>query len=225
MAGSVRLVYAVIFSLFLGFGITIGTSFFGGIYSEATSALTCQNSLPLYKYFWMVPLFTIFLIIANQGRVNQMPMMVITSCVGFAINHFSSRRFSSNAQISNTLGALGIGFIANLYSRFFHGLAAATLLPAIFVQVPSGLAAGGSLISGVTSANRITNHTSSNTTVNGTAPVDGMTQGIIDMDINTMVFNVGFSMIQVAIGIAVGLSLSALVLYPCGKKRSALFSF
>ncbi len=44
-------------------------------------------------------------------------------------------------------------------------------------------------------------------------------------DMNNMVLDVGYSMIQVAIGITVGLSLSALVVYPCGKRRSGLFSF
>ena len=44
-------------------------------------------------------------------------------------------------------------------------------------------------------------------------------------DLNTIVFNVGFSMIQVAIGITVGLFLSALIVYPLGKRRSGLFSF
>jgi hypothetical protein len=42
---------------------------------------------------------------------------------------------------------------------------------------------------------------------------------------NTIVFNVGFSMIQVAIGITVGLFLAALIIYPFGKRRSGLFSF
>jgi hypothetical protein len=44
-------------------------------------------------------------------------------------------------------------------------------------------------------------------------------------DLNTIVFNVGFSMIQVAIGITVGLFLAALIVYPFGKRRSGLFSF
>lgn len=44
-------------------------------------------------------------------------------------------------------------------------------------------------------------------------------------DLNTIVFNVGFSMIQVAIGITVGLFLAALIVYPLGKRRSGLFSF
>jgi hypothetical protein len=44
-------------------------------------------------------------------------------------------------------------------------------------------------------------------------------------DTNSTMFNVGYSMIQVAIGISVGLFLSALVIYPFGKRRSGLFSF
>jgi hypothetical protein len=44
-------------------------------------------------------------------------------------------------------------------------------------------------------------------------------------DLNTIVFNVGYSMIQIAIGITVGLFLSALIVYPLGKRRSGLFSF
>lgn len=43
--------------------------------------------------------------------------------------------------------------------------------------------------------------------------------------VNSAVLNVGYSMIQVAIGITVGLFLSALVVYPMGKRRSGLFSF
>lgn len=44
-------------------------------------------------------------------------------------------------------------------------------------------------------------------------------------ELNSIVFNVGYSMIQVAIGITVGLFLSALIVYPLGKRRSGLFSF
>jgi hypothetical protein len=46
-----------------------------------------------------------------------------------------------------------------------------------------------------------------------------------ETDLNTIVFNVGYSMIQIAIGITVGLFLSALIVYPLGKRRSGLFSF
>ena len=88
------------------------------------------------------------------------------------------------------------------------------MLPAIFVQVPSGLAAGGSLLASITQADEITK--------NGTK---------IAADVSTMgnlegtAFNVLFKVIQVAIGISVGLFMSALIVYPLGKRRSGLFSF
>lgn len=96
--------------------------------------------------------------------------------------------------------------------RVGYGLAAAAMLPAIFVQVPSGLASGGSLVAGVTSANAITG--------NSTAEAASGSS-----DLSSGAFTVLGSVIQVAISISVGLSLAALLVYPLGKRRSGLFSF
>lgn len=218
------------------------------------------------------------LIIINQAKWKQAPMMMIIAFAGYIVNYFSSRKFSGNTQISNTLGALAIGVMANLYSRIggrvenmaldlwevrlrprwksfrkhvfgFQGryktpksmeegtagdhesiympkarrvgysLAAAAMLPAIFVQVPSGLAVNGSLVSGIASANQITgNATNGTQVVNTTSLADASA-------LNSIAFTVGYSVIQVAIGITVGLFLSAIVVYPFGKRRSGLFSF
>lgn len=220
VAGSVRMVYAIIYSLFLGFGITIGTSFYGGIDKNATSDTSCRTDTPTWFKFIFVPPFTLCLIMINQGKWKQTPIMMIIAFVGYIVNYFSALRFDTNVQIANTLGALAIGILGNLYSRLRHGLAAAALLPAIYVQVPSGLAASGSLVSGLTSADQITRENRTNA---GTTTISSATSS--DSDVNSMVFNVGYSMIQVAIGITVGLFLSALVVYPFGKRRSGLFSF
>lgn len=221
VAGSIRMVYAIIYSLFLGFGITIGTSIYGSIDRNAISEVECRDSLPRNWSFLFVLVFTFCLIVIHQGKWIQMPVMMAISLVGYVVNYFSVLRFASNVQVAQTLGALTIGLLGNLYSRFFHGLSAAALLPAIFVQVPSGLAASGSLISGLASANQMINGTK-----HGTMIVSNATQaGSGTIDINSTVFNVGYSMIQVAIGITVGLFLSSLLIYPLGKRRSGLFSF
>jgi len=96
--------------------------------------------------------------------------MLIIAFIGYVVNFFSAKKFPSSAQISNTLGALAVGVVGNLYSRIRHGVAAAALLPAIFVQVPSGLAASGSLLAGINNADQITNTT---TYTNGTARANG----------------------------------------------------
>lgn len=197
---------------------------YGLIDSNATSATTCSNPITGFYKWPFVPLFTLCLCIINQAKWKQIPVMLFISFAGYIVNYFSALKFPSSPQISNTFGALAVGVLGNFYSRLRHGLAAAALLPAIFVQVPSGLAASGSLLAGISSADIITNST---TYANGTAKINGTSSVSLTSggDLNTVVFNVGYSMIEVAIGITVGLFISSLIAYPMGKKRSGLFSF
>jgi uncharacterized membrane protein YjjP (DUF1212 family) len=278
VAGSVRMVYAIIYSLFLGFGITIGTVLFGLMYKDATSQTQCRGPMSSHWYYFFVIAFSICLMVINQAKFKQMPMMMVISLIGYVVNFHSSSYFKSNAQISNTLGALAIGIAANLQARFGrhvenwsidfwesrlrprysrlrkrwmrsrhgvhyreesyklrshsqtssmsdfvprtrkigYGLAAATMLPAIFVQVPSGLSVQGSLVSGINSADQIVRNTTGNATTVTAYDSSGL---------NSVALNVGFSVVQIAIGITVGLFLAALMVYPLGKRRSGLFSF
>ncbi|KAE8150254.1 putative DUF1212 domain membrane protein Prm10 [Aspergillus avenaceus] len=233
VAGSVRLVYAIIYSLFLGFGITIGTAVYGLLDGDATNAYTCPASPITNEYLQRFPFvipFTICLALVNHAKWKQMPMMLVIAFAGYVTNYFGAKRFYSSTQVSNALGAFVIGVMGNLYSRLRHGFAAAAMLPAIFVLVPSGLAASGSLISGIASAEQITSKTSPYSVVaNGTQgfmdAAQGMTQSQSNDQYHGVVFDIGYGMIQVAIGFTVGLFLAALVVYPLGKKRSGLFSF
>lgn len=281
VAGSVRMVYAIIYSLFLGFGITIGTVLFGMMYKDATSQTTCTDSMSSHWYYFFVVGFSLCLMVINQAKWKQMPAMTVIALVGYVVNYHSAQFFTANAQVSNALGALAIGIAANIQARFGrhvenwcldlwenkmrprwvrlrkrwlrrqrvsqkealfstdyshsrsssmtndsyvphqrtigYGLAAATMLPAIFVQVPSGLSVQGSLVSGIASADQITHNTTGITTVSA-ANTGSST-------LNSVALNVGFSVIQIAIGITVGLFLAALLVYPLGKRRSGLFSF
>ncbi|KAG8159754.1 hypothetical protein KVR01_010391 [Diaporthe batatas] len=250
IAGSVRMVYAMIYTLFLGYGVTIGAVLYGLMDKNAVSSTQCSKPLNSYWNLLFVPLFTLCLCVINQAKYKQLPVMVTISFAGYVVNSYTNKYLDSST-ISNTLGALTIGVLANLYSRVSrpaenwwlewklrkvnkdvekgitkanedpettarkvgYGLAAAAMLPAIFVQVPSGLASGGSLVAGVTSANAII----------GNKTAAASTMGASDL--NTGAFTVLLSVIQVAISISVGLGLAALLVYPFGKRRSGLFSF
>ncbi|KAK1829940.1 pheromone-regulated membrane protein 10 [Podospora conica] len=299
ISGSVRMVYALIYSLFLGYGITIGSVIYGYMDKHAVSAVHCsvgetwytQRPPPNFYILFVFP-FTLCLCVINQSKWKQTPVMVFISLAGYCVNNFSSRAFKGNTTLSSFLGAFCIGVLANLYSRLGRlaknrildiwedhieprighrwggkqrtwrsykmsdnisdesiskevdpesapmapslvkrarqvgfGLAAAAMLPAIFVQVPSGLAVGGSLLSGVASADQITRNQTllaNGTTLPGPAPTATPAEAA---DLSSTAFNVLLSVIQVAISISVGLSLSAVFVYPFGKRRSGLFSF
>ncbi|KAJ5209232.1 hypothetical protein N7449_003611 [Penicillium cf. viridicatum] len=221
IAGSIRMVYALLFSLFIGYGITVGTTIYGLIDNNAVSDTSCPEKgafkNPYVQRFPFVAIMTVWLLIINQGKWKQLPPMSIIALSGYISNYFSTKKLGSNSQVANTVGAFVIGIMGNMYSRFWHGHAATAILPGIFILVPSGLAATGSLISGVQSADEIRQNVGSHGSASS-APGAGLQSG-------NSVFSLGFGMIQVAIGITIGLFISALVVYPYGKARSGLFSF
>lgn len=218
IAGSIRMVYAIIYSLFLGYGITVGITVYGLMDGNASSDSKCYNQ-DVYgseyaQKFPFVAIYAVFLAIVNQGKWKQMPVMVFIAVSGYITNYFSTTKLGSQSEVANTVGAFTIGVLGNLYSRLWHGHAATAILPGIFVLVPSGLASSGSLLSGLQYANEVRHNlkTSGNST---------NTSALSD----TSVASLGFGMIQVAIGITVGLFIAALIVYPYGKKRTGLFSF
>ncbi|KAJ5295454.1 hypothetical protein PENANT_c001G01151 [Penicillium antarcticum] len=218
IAGSIRMVYAIIYSLFLGYGITVGTTIYGLMDGNATSSSTCSG-LDVYgstylRQFPFVAIYAIFLAIVNHGKWKQMPVMVFIAVSGYIANYFSTTKLGSQSEVANTVGAFTIGVLGNLYSRLWHGHAATAILPGIFVLVPSGLASSGSLIAGIRYADEVRQNLKNNGTSSSASVLS-----------ETSVASLGFGMIQVAIGITVGLFIAALVVYPFGKKRTGLFSF
>jgi uncharacterized membrane protein YjjB (DUF3815 family) len=81
--------------------------------------------------------------------------MIIIATAGYTVNFFASMKFSSSAPIAYTFGAFTVGVLANMYSRVRHGVAAAVLLPAVYVQVPGSLASSGAIDSALTTASAL----------------------------------------------------------------------
>lgn len=214
VAGSVRMFYANIYSMFLSFGITLGSAIFGWIYNDAVTDTTCQHTADVdakWKILF-VPAATLFMALVNQAGYRQLPVMVIIGSAGYAVQYFVAANVKATA-FTSAIGAFTMGVIGNLYSRVGHGLAFAAMLPGIFVLVPSGVAAQGSLVAGVKVATEIVNSSKSSSSSTDTS--------------SQTISQLGNSMTQVAVGIAVGLFAATLVVYPLGfkRKRSGLFTF
>jgi len=95
VAGSVRMVYSIIYSLFLGLGITIGTAVYGLLDSNASSDYTCPASSLSNEYLQhlpFVPLFTFCLATISQAKWQQVPVMLIISLSGYVVNYFSMKK-------------------------------------------------------------------------------------------------------------------------------------
>lgn len=207
VAGSVRMFYAIVYSLFLGFGITLGAALYGWVDSNATNLAVCVASHgldPKWRILF-VPMFSVCLSLINQAQLIQLPVMTLITAVSYVATYFASLHFTEVTEFTAAIGAFIIGVLGNIYSRLGRGIAVSAMLPAIFVQVPGGIASKGSLLAGVTTANKITNSSSEAKT-----------------DVSSLSF--GATMVEVSIGISVGLCAAALVIYPFGKQRSSLFT-
>ncbi|KAI3406577.2 PRM10 [Candida oxycetoniae] len=210
VAGSVRMFYAIIYSLFLGFGITLGAALYGWVDHNATSQNSCLPGHTVNDKFRIifVPLFAVMLALINQAKWRQLPVMIVITAASYVATYFAGKHFSTVTEFTSCIGAFIIGVLGNLYSRVWKGMAVSAMLPAIFVQVPSGIASKGSLISGLQQADKINNR-------NGTTT---------EVENNTSSLSFGATMVEVSIGISVGLFAAALVVYPFGKKRTGLSS-
>jgi uncharacterized membrane protein YjjB (DUF3815 family) len=175
------------------------------------------------KFVW-VPVYAVSIACIYQAKTRQMPIMALIAFASHQSTFWVSSLIPNNLQIVNAVGAFVTGCMANLYGRFFHGLAAAAMVPSVFVAVPGTLAASGGLVAGITSADQITGHTTGISVINnGTAGfLTGQKGNLSESLYSGTIFNVAYSMIQIAIGMSVGLYLSALVVYPWRKKRSGL---
>lgn len=216
IAGSVRMVHTIIYSLFLGYGITVGTTIYGLIDAHASSERICPGSTESFgneylQHFPFVAVFCFLVALTNQGRVKQTPVMIFFGVSAYVTNYFCTKRLGSSAGVANTVGAFTIGMLGNLYSRLWHGHAATAILPGIFTIVSSGLASTGSIISGLAYADAVRDH-----------DIEVLNSGD---NWKSSLSGLGLGMVQVAIGVTVGLFLSALIIYPFGKRRSGLFSF
>ncbi|VEU19667.1 DEKNAAC100195 [Brettanomyces naardenensis] len=217
VSGTVRMFYAIIYSLLLGFGITLGSALYGWIDKNAVTSTTCSTPglAPAWNFLF-IPAFTIFATLGVGARWSQLFVMVLIASGGYAVDYFSAKHFGI-AQFNAALGAFTIGLLSNLYSRFgmpfrkisYCSSAFTAMYPGIIDLVPGSVASRNVLAAGITQLSSAKGANSSSET------------GNILSD-STLTF--GITMIEVSIGISVGLFLSAIFVYPFGKKTTGIFS-
>ncbi|KAF9565292.1 hypothetical protein EC968_004183 [Mortierella alpina] len=197
ISGSVRLFYAIVFSLLLGYGLTIGASiwtlFDHSAQDEPFTAECPSQPLDPKWNFLFVPLFAISLNIWLKAHPRQWLLATVLSIVGYAVSYTSSTYGAAKNEVSSALAAFAIGLLGNVYQRLTRQLSFQAVVCAVFFLVPGSIGLKGALAL-------------------FTADMPG---GV----------SFALQMVVTAIAISVGLFASALVVYPMGKTRSAQMTF
>ncbi|GAA5991484.1 hypothetical protein JCM11641_002055 [Rhodosporidiobolus odoratus] len=216
ISGSVRLVYAILYSLFLGFGLSIGSEIYARITSltiYGSREYTCgslrgdgipwyMNTIPQKWYILTIPMFLLCLALRNGQPLfrKETLVMLVVGSAGFVSNFFSGKAFSNRSDISSAIGSFAVGFLGNLYGKFTRGSPFVVMVPGVLIQLPSGLSNGGLL--------KFADSDSSDTYSSGFATAE--------------------SLVEVAIGLTVGLFVSAAIVNILGggrRRGSNLSSF
>ncbi|BGP56551.1 pheromone-regulated protein prm10 [Rhodotorula sphaerocarpa] len=220
ISGSVRLVYAILYSLFLGFGLSIGTEVYArtGLKIWGLADYTCsalrgpgvpwyRNSIPPWWYFLTIPMFLLVLALRNGQPLfrKETIVMLVVGSAGFVSNFYSGKAFVGRPDISSAIGSFAVGLLGNLYGKFTRGSPFVVMVPGVLIQLPSGLSNGGLL--------RFAQATSNNNSAVGDSLYSGG-------------FSTASSLIEVAIGLTVGLFTSAALVnvFGGGRRRGSNLS-
>lgn len=130
VSGVVRMVYAIIYSFLLGYGIEMGSELFGTIKPEsisaqtqaancvaATSSSTCVTIIPQPFYFMTVPLFAVAYCVYLRARLPRWPAMIIVASCGFVTNYALSCYANAPTQVLQVVPAFVVGLLGNLLTK------------------------------------------------------------------------------------------------------------
>lgn len=214
ISGVVRMVYAIVYSFLLGYGIEMGSEIFGTIDPESVdpnsearkvheegcaSANAATTIIPKWFYFLTVPLFAVSYCLYLRARPPRWPVMITVAACGFVTNFVLSTFANAPSQVLQVVPAFVVGLLGNILSKFTGQMSLDAVILGIFYLVPGslGLKAALGFFGDVAKGGEFANQ--------------GATFAL--------------SMIETSIGITVGLFVATLIIYPKGSSHTPLMNF
>lgn len=148
VSGTSRFFGAIITSMQLGFGISIGTRFASWVLSFSAAAqpasavlnTACNPEMQVARA-WIPLLFvTVILswnILLNAARSQWLGMLVISG-IGFG-SYSLCAYLEAGSDLATVFSALTIGMAANVWARFTHHPSIVLIISGILLLVPGGL--------------------------------------------------------------------------------------
>ncbi|ORZ24146.1 hypothetical protein BCR42DRAFT_342215 [Absidia repens] len=199
VVGTIRLVYAVLYSFLLAYGLELGSYLYDVFhpdsspdgYCPGTSDPTASVLPPKWTFIPLFPILTCGISMAFGSSPRQWISAALCGALGFSATFFLSP-IITDSDILNAISAFLVGLYAHLALKM-------TGEPPI-----SPLSVGLTLL------------------VPGSIGVEGAYTLLHQQDL--IKFNFALKMLNIAMGLSVGLFASGMVVYPFGKRRSLYIS-
>lgn len=124
ISGSVRMFYSLIYCLFLGFGLSIGSNLWDVFKEPPPGDLKMGYCHPATEpWRWVLfPLLAIAFNIQLYATPKQWPVMIVCSSVGYAVSEFAALYWPHSLHIAAAVSAFVVGLLGNIYERLTHEL-------------------------------------------------------------------------------------------------------
>lgn len=191
VSGGIHLVYALMYVLFLAFGMGYGCSVWRLTHPDLDVNVSgaCESNINPFWNFLFLPLATVGMATVLGADAYQWPVMVINSGIGYAVYYFVGKYTESSSVITPSIGAFALGIFGNVYARLSKRTAFVPLIGGTIMLVPGSIGVRGAI---------------------------KLFDGSNDSSGSSFVFQI----LGIGLSITLGLFLANLVVYPKGKKRS-----
>ncbi|KAI3647049.1 hypothetical protein MP228_007270 [Amoeboaphelidium protococcarum] len=142
LSGSVRMFYAFIRSLKLGFGMYIGAKLIQHLADQSDPVNKCAQNTNYGAgiYLLLIP-FSFCVCIVLKGSLRQWPQMLFVSAIGVCSRQLALYLFSLDT--ANSIAAFSIGTVGNILARRYNQANLPSLMVAITLLVPTAVGVYG----------------------------------------------------------------------------------
>jgi uncharacterized membrane protein YjjP (DUF1212 family) len=127
VSGVVRMVYALIYSFLLGYGISMGSELYQTVDTtpyEASEHCKQASSSPMpmasesqWFNFLTVPLFALGYCMFVRAKAHRWPTMTFVAACGFIVNYSLNRWAHAPSQVLQVAPAFVLGMLGNLLTK------------------------------------------------------------------------------------------------------------
>lgn len=146
ITGTVRFGYSLLYSLFIGYGLEIGSSLYTAIDPGIPSDFaTCNNPVSPWVYIPLFPIVAITTGMTFGARIGQWPSVIICACLAMTVAYFAGKVIVES-QVVATIGAFSIGIFGNIYYRLTGELALVPLCAGMVLLTTGNIGIKGAFL-------------------------------------------------------------------------------
>lgn len=133
--GAIRLIYALVYTFMLAYGLQIGSSAYLAIDPSVPEEGTCGEPVSPWFYIPLVPIMSIAIGLAYGSSRHEFLSQTFCATIGFCILYFLGQ-VVTDAQVLSTIAAFAMGLYANLALKLTGQPPLAPLCVGITLLVP-----------------------------------------------------------------------------------------